>query len=292
MSDLDITSLEGVPVTHQRADVGHGVTLHYVEAGEGPLVLLLHGFPEFWYSFRQQIPALARAGFRVVAPDLRGYNRSDRPREVSAYTSEQLADDVAGLIRACGEESALVVGHDWGGGVAWAFAMAHPAMLRRLAILNCPHPARLLRGLASPVQLARSWYMFFFQIPRLPEALLAFDRVDRLLDSIRREARPGAFTDQDLALYREALLQPGALRAMINYYRAAARHRPKLRPVEAPVLVLWGDLDRHLGHALARPDARLVPDVRVVHIAGASHWVQHDAPDEVNERLIGFLREA
>jgi pimeloyl-ACP methyl ester carboxylesterase len=291
MSDLEITALEGVPLTHHRADVGRGVRLHHVEAGEGPLVVLLHGFPEFWYGFRRQIPALARAGFRVVVPDLRGYNRSDRPAGVEAYTGRELADDVAGLIRACGEERAAVVGHDWGAGVAWSFAMAHPGMLRRLAVLNGPHPQMMVRGLSDPGQLLRSWYMFFFQLPRLPELVLGRDGGRGLTGTFRREARPGSFTEADLELYCEAFTQPGALTAMVNYYRALARPRGRVRArrVEVPVLSLWGEEDRHLKRELARPTPDLVADLEVVYLPGASHWVQHDAPSEVNERLAGFL---
>ena len=293
MSDLEITSLQGCPIAHRYAEVSPGVRLHYVEAGEGPLVVLLHGFPEFWYGFRNQIPALAAAGFRVVAPDMRGYNHSSRPADVGAYTSKLLAADIAGLIRACGEERADVVGHDWGAGVAWSFAMAYPERLRRLAILNGPHPLGLMRAfVTSPRQLARSWYMAFFQLPVVPERVMARDDHAILLAAFRKEARPGAFTTTDLALYREAFAQPGALTAMVNYYRAMRHPSGMVRPakVEAPVLVLWGDRDQHLGRELAHPPERYVPRATVVHLPAASHWVQHDAADEVNERLTSFLR--
>src|SRR3954449_2631161 len=158
-----------------REAVVNGVRLHYVEAGAGPLVVLLHGFPEFWYSWRHQIPALAAAGFRVVAPDMRGYNRSDKPRGVRAYSGDALTGDVAKLIRACGAERAVVVGHDWGAAVAWQFAMAYPALLERLVIMNAPHPARFLRALRTWRQARKSWYMFFFQLPWLPESRFRAD---------------------------------------------------------------------------------------------------------------------
>jgi pimeloyl-ACP methyl ester carboxylesterase len=163
--------LRGVELAHRYADLGD-VRLHYVEAGEGPLVLLLHGFPQFWYQWRHQIPALVEAGFRVVAPDMRGYNLSDKPLGVQAYRVELLARDVERLILACGEWTADVVGHDWGAIAAWVVAMRHPDRVGKLAILNVPHPARFLDGLLSPMQLLRSSYVSFFQIPRLPEEVI------------------------------------------------------------------------------------------------------------------------
>src|SRR3954469_305232 len=226
-----------------------GVRLHYVEAGEGPLVVLLHGFPEFWWSWRRQIPALVAAGFRVVALDQRGYAQSDAPRDWRAYRIERLAADVAGLIEALGEERAFVVGHDWGAAVGWMVATLHPERVRRLAILNVPHPETMARTLRrSPRQLAHSWYMFFFQIPWLPEWLMRRGG-RRALGPPSRDARPGAFTAEDYARYEEALLGPGGLRGPINWYRAAVRRSPRagralLRPIAAPVLVIWGEQDR------------------------------------------------
>ena len=161
-------TLRGVELADRYADLGD-VRLHYVEAGEGPLVLLLHGFPQFWYQWRHQVPALVEAGFRVVAPDMRGYNLSDKPPGVRPYRLELLARDVKRLILACGEGKADVVGHDWGAIAAWIAAMRYPGRVGRLAILNVPHPARFPEGLLSPRQLLRSSYVFFFQIPRLPE---------------------------------------------------------------------------------------------------------------------------
>jgi pimeloyl-ACP methyl ester carboxylesterase len=280
-------------VTHRYADLAE-VRLHYVEAGAGPLVVLLHGFPDHWYGWRNQIPALAAAGFRVVAPDLRGYNLSDKPRDLRAYRAEALAGDVAGLIRAAGAERARVVGHDWGAGVAWLFAMAHPVSLERLAVLNGPHPARLQRALmSSPAQLARSWYMLFFQIPWLPEVVFrARDHAIVRWSLTTEPTRAGAFTKDDLDRHADALAQPGALTGMINYYRAAARPSlmPRLARIDAPVLSIWGDSDPHLARELAVPGEKWVPNVRVERIPGASHWVQHDAPERVNDLLIGFFR--
>jgi epoxide hydrolase 4 len=271
-----------------------GVRLHYVEAGAGPLVVLLHGFPEFWWSWRRQIPALVEAGFRVVAVDQRGYALSDRPTSWRDYRIERLAADIDGLIAALGEERAHVVGHDWGAAVAWTVASLHPERVERLAILNVPHPARMEQALrTSPRQLLHSWYMFFFQIPWLPERLMrAGGR--RTLENAYGDARPGAFTDADLDRYAQALLGPGGLKGPIDWYRAALRRSPRAtrrlyRPIPAPTLVIWGEQDRFLGAELAEPDPQLVPDVRVERLPNASHWVQHDEPEAVNRLLVDFL---
>ena len=194
-------TLRGVRLTHRHANLGD-VRLHYVEAGEGPLVLLLHGFPQFWYEWRHQIPALVEAGFRVVAPDMRGYNLSDKPPGVRAYRLELLARDVERLILACGERTASLVGHDWGAIVAWIAAMRHPERVDRLVILNVPHPARFLDGLLSPGQLLRSSYMFFFQIPRLPEAVIRAGDFALLRSVFRRDpVRRGAFSAEEIERY-------------------------------------------------------------------------------------------
>ncbi|WP_437729300.1 alpha/beta fold hydrolase [Sorangium sp. So ce861] len=274
-----------------------GVRLHYVEAGEGPLVVLLHGFPELWYSWRHQIPALVEAGYRVIAPDMRGYNLSDKPRGVGAYAIDELTADVAALIEASGaERAAAVVGHDWGGGVAWTFAMRYPALLERLVILNCPHPQKLLAGFRTARQLRKSWYMFFFQLPKVPELIAQRSDYALLREALMNDPqRPGAISDDDLARYVASWSQPGALTATINYYRAMFRpgslaglSRPTR--VDVPVLVIWGEHDRYLGAELAAPDPELVPNARVARIPDASHGVLYDRPERVNQLLIEFLR--
>jgi len=296
-------SREPTPVTdgleiegarHIRLDVGE-VKLHAVEAGRGPLVVLLHGFPEFWWSWRLQIPALAAAGFHVVAPDLRGYNLSDRPPHVSDYGPEHLAADVAGVIRAMGETKAHVVGHDWGGLVAWAFAMAYPEMLDRLAILNVPHPVRLERALlSSPRQIAKSWYIFGFQVPRLPERFLRSDDYANLRRTLRA-GRGHDVPEAEVQPYVDAARRAEGLRGGINYYRAVirgavSRTLPAPRVIEAPVLVIWGERDIFLGRELAEPPSRWVKNARVEYLANASHWVQLDEPERVNALLARFLR--
>jgi epoxide hydrolase 4 len=288
-------TLREVELAHRYAEIGD-VRLHYVEAGEGPLVLLLHGFPQFWYQWRHQIPALVEAGFRVVAPDMRGYNLSDKLPGVRAYRVELLARDVERLILACGERTATVVGHDWGAIVAWIAAMRHPERVQRLAILNVPHLARFLEGLLSPMQLLRSSYIFFFQIPRLPEKVIRAGDFALLRSVLGRDpVQSEAFAAEDIERYVEAMAQPGALTATLNYYRALLRKpgetRALLQRVEAPVLVIWGERDRFLSRRLAEPPHLWVPNlVRVKRLPDASHWVAEDRPLEVNTLLLDFLR--
>lgn len=271
--------------------------LHYVEAGdaEGPLVVLLHGFPQFHHMWRRQIPALVGAGFRVVAPDMRGYNLSDKPPRVNDYRVELLARDVERLILACGEESAIVVGHDWGAIVAWFVAMFHPERVEKLVVLNVPHPARFMGGLLVPEQLRKSWYVFALQAPGPVGRAIERAVFDRFLRDARRDpSRPGAFTNEDIRRYEETMARPGALTSASNYYRALLRRNPLktrklLRKIEAPVLVIWGQNDRYLSPNLAEPGPRWAPDCRVERLSNASHWVAEDRPDEVNALLLGFL---
>ena len=234
--------LLGGEVREGYAEVGDQ-RLHYVEAGDGPLIVLLHGFPEFWYGWRQQIQPLAAAGFRVVAPDMRGYNLSSKPDGVAAYDVGKLADDVRGLINERGAQSALLVGHDWGGTAAWATAMNHPEVVDKLAILNAAHPRKLLQGLHHPGQLRKSWYFFFFDLPDVPEAVVHANQW-HFFRHFLHDARP-AYTPQEMDRYIEAWSQPGAATGMINYYRSSVRTPPKraeatLRPIKAPTLVIWG----------------------------------------------------
>lgn len=286
--------MAGVELEHQRVHV-NGVDLHVVTAGEGPPVLLLHGFPENSYSWRKQLEPLVRAGFRVVVPDLRGYHESDKPAGVAAYHLDELVNDVVGLVRWTGAPRAHLVGHDWGGIIAWATAIRRPDVIDRLVVMNAPHPRVMLREARRPRQLAKSAYAFFFQLPALPERVISARRfllVRRLL--ARDPVHEGAFTSEDIERYVEALSRPGALTAALNYYRAlrdpeALRWLRRAGRVEAPTLVVWGMRDLALGPWLLDGLERWVPDLRVHRIEDASHWVQNDAPDEVNEALLGFL---
>lgn len=275
----------------QRVDVGE-VRLHVVTEGEGPPVLLLHGFPEHWYSWRHQMNALGAAGFQSIAPDLRGYDLSDKPRGVDAYRLERLETDVLGLLDALGHQSAHVVGHDWGGALAFSFAAHHPERVEKLVVMNAPHPRAMVRGLSRPSQLLRSWYMFFFQLPWLPERRV-------LAPGFIRQAMRGMavhkerFPDAELAKFEEAIARPGAATAALNWYRAAFRNLrgPPLPRITRPTLVLWGEQDRALGPELLEGMDRYFTDLRIERIPDASHWVQQDAPEKVNRALLAFLRE-
>ncbi|HKR60119.1 MAG TPA: alpha/beta hydrolase, partial [Pyrinomonadaceae bacterium] len=205
-------------ITHSFANV-NGIRLHYAEAGKGNLVIFLHGFPEFWYSWRHQLKALA-PHFHVVAPDLRGYNLSDKPTKVEDYRLEVIVEDVICLIDHFGARQAAIVGHDWGAGVSWALAQKYPERVSKLVVLQVP-PAAVWRANMSLKQLSRSWYMFLFQLPRVPEWLIGrndFGGLDRVFKD--QVARPDTFSDADVAAYKEALRKSGALTAALNYYRA------------------------------------------------------------------------
>lgn len=273
----------------------NGIHLNVVQDGpeDGPLVLLLHGFPEFWYSWRRQIPFLAARGFRVWAPDLRGYNESDRPKDVSAYALAELARDVVGLIDASGRDKVHLVGHDWGGGLAWWIGIHHPERLHRLVVMNAPHPGVFEQHLRSSAsQLRKSWYMFFFQLPLLPEWWFLRGGDRESVAATFQSSRPGAFTEEDLDRYLEAWSKPGAPAAMIHWYRASFRRRPELprnARVKVPTLLIWGVDDIALERELAQPSIDRCDDGRLVVIEEATHWVHHDAPERVNAALAEFL---
>jgi epoxide hydrolase 4 len=281
-------------VHYERIDVG-GLTLRVAQAGppDGPLVVLLHGFPESSFGWRQQVPALAAAGFRVWAPDGRGYAGSDAPPGIDAYAMPRLVDDVVDLIDAAGRDRAHVVGHDWGGVVAWKVAEGHPERVERLCVLNAPHPRvhqTLLRR--RPRQTLKSLYMLFFQFPLLPEALLGARDHRALANAMRRSSRPGTFDEAELEAHRREWRRPGALRSMLDWYRAAVRHggRPNGTPrIRVPTLVLWGERDAFLEAEGADASAALCDDARVERFPDATHWLHHEEPARVNAALIGFL---
>ncbi|HEV8578925.1 MAG TPA: alpha/beta hydrolase [Thermoanaerobaculia bacterium] len=273
----------------------NGIRLHAVEAGPegGPLLVLLHGFPELWYGWRKQIEPLAAAGFHVVAPDQRGYNLSDKPRRVSAYNLDTLALDILGLIDAAGAEKAWVAAHDWGGIVGWWLGIKHPERLQRLALLNTPHPKAMRRALLkSPRQWKKSLYLFYFQLPWLPERTFRRDDFVYATKLLRATSRPGTFSDADLQVYYQAWSQPGAVRSTIHWYRAALRTRPRWPAsprVRVPTLLLWGAKDRALARELAQASIDFCDDGRLEIFAEATHWVQHEEAERVNARLLEFF---
>jgi epoxide hydrolase 4 len=283
---------------HQFVETNN-IRLHCVTQGEGELVVLLHGFPEFWYSWRHQIPVLARH-FKVVVPDLRGYNYSDKPQ--SGYDLDTLTRDVMGLIKSLGYTKAHLVGHDWGGAIAWHFAQRFPQMLDRLAILNAPHPQQMLKELGTNLdQLRRSWYLFAFQVPGIPEWLIQNNIKDFVLNVFRGQAvRKAAFSAEDNQIYQEALAKPGVVAAALNYYRQMFQPQQLLNPgnwwnssplVKSPTLVLWGQEDSMLSPTLTAEMAKLVEGpFQLKLIPQCGHWIQQEVPQTVNRELVSFFR--
>lgn len=273
----------------------NGVYLHVASAGDAaaPPVILLHGFPEFWYGWRHQIPALAAAGCRVLAPDQRGYNLSEKPDGLSAYTLDTLAADVLGLIDATGRDSIVLIGHDWGAAVAWWTALKYPERVEKLVILNVPHPAVMIDMLSkSRRQMLKSWYIGYFQIPRLPEWLLGLANGYGLANMMFAASGPRALNDADIARYQAAWAQPGALTAMLNWYRSLVQLRPVMPAdlrIRVPTRILWGEKDIALVPELADASAALCDDVSIVRFPNASHFVQHDEPAAVNAAILEFL---
>ena len=271
------------------------IRLHVVQAGpqSGTPVVLLHGFPEFWYCWRLQIPALVEAGCRVIIPDQRGYNLSDKPMGVKAFSMDELVNDVIGLIDALGYEKVNLVGHDWGAAVAWVLANQHPERLHRLGILNVPHPEVMKRFLKRDLeQLRRSWYIFFFQLPWLPEAGMRADNWRGAVRALRGSGLIHTFTNEDIEKYKEAWSQPDAMTAMLNWYRAAARYQqpgmkdPKIR---VPTLMIWGMKDVALSHRMARPSMDYCDEGNLIFFPEATHWVQLDEAESVNHYMVDFL---
>ncbi|MBF2004979.1 alpha/beta fold hydrolase [Chlorogloeopsis fritschii PCC 9212] len=272
--------------------ITNGVKLHYVTQGEGPLMLMLHGFPEFWYSWRHQIPEFAKY-FKVVAVDLRGYNDSDKPKEQSAYVMDEFIKDVKGLIKGLGYEKCVLVGHDWGGAIAWCFTYAHPEMVEKLIVLNIPHPAKFSEGLRTPQQLLKSSYMFLFQLPWLPEVLIQSADYQAIETALKGMAvNKSTFTQADIDAYKDAAAKRGALTAMLNYYRNIFQQRllnPSWGVLEVPTLMIWGEKDTALGKELSYGTEAYVRDLQIRYIPNCSHWVQQEKPELVNEYMREFL---
>ncbi|TVT28244.1 alpha/beta hydrolase [Salinicoccus cyprini] len=272
----------------------NGIQLHVAVSGpeDGELVVLLHGFPEFWFSWRKQIRVLAGAGYRVVAPDQRGYNKSDKPEGKNAYSINKLEQDIAGLIEYYGYDNAAVIGHDWGGGVAWQLAGTHPEKVNRLVVLNMPHPAAFPKVLAkTPSQGLRSSYMLFFQIPMLPEKIMSSKDYAYMAQALVQTSRKGTFTEDDLDAYRIAWARPRALTSMLNWYRALPanmKHIPK-HTIEMPVKIIWGTGDQFLSKKLAEESLKYASSSSVEWVEEGTHWVHQEQPEYVNEQILQFL---
>ncbi len=258
------------------------------------LVVLLHGFPENWGTWRRTIAPLVEAGYRVIVPDQRGYNLSDKPDGVHNYRLDALASDVRELIRSYEREQAVVVGHDWGGVVAWRLAMDYPDMVEKLVVLNAPHPATYLREIReNPAQQQKSWYVGFFQIPWLPELLIGQSPMSSANLFFRKGAvNQEAYSSYDLHGLAVSMSQPGALTAMLNWYRASFRDRSALhaKKIDAPTLLIWAEDDVALGKSLTYGLDQWVTQLQIHYVANCGHWVQNEAPDEVNAQLLEFLK--
>jgi len=291
----DVCRAIGAVSTFVHLDVPDAVRLHVVVAGphDGPLAVLLHGFPECWHAWRHQIPLLASLGYRVVAPDQRGYGLSDKPPGIDRYAFDVLVEDVCALVRAFGRDSAIVVGHDWGGAVAWKVAMDRPNIVQRLVIMNAPHPVAFARALKHDLpQVLRIWYMVFFQLPLLPEAFIGYSpRFSAKFYFHDNAFQKSAFTDDDLAFLASNFAQDGALTTMVDWYRAAV-WCPPAKPtsvIDAPTLMLWAEDDVALGVGLTKGLEPWVPKLKLQLVAECGHWVQNEQPDVVNDAMRTFL---
>jgi epoxide hydrolase 4 len=272
----------------------NGINLHYVSQGQGKLMLMLHGFPEFWYSWRYQIAEFS-PDYHVVAIDLRGYNDSDKPQALSAYKMSELVADVKGVINGLGYEDCILVAHDWGGAIAWNFAYDYPEMVEKLIVMNFPHPTKFMAGLKTWSQLQKSWYIFWFQLPWLPELMFQTNNYQAIASVFMDMAiNKSAFTPENLSAYQNAAAKPGALTAMINYYRAnfnislgnIARNYGILN---LPTLMIWGEEDTALGKELTYGTDACVSDLELKYIHNCSHWVQQEQPELVNQYMRDFL---
>jgi len=273
----------------------NGIQLHVVLAGpaDGEPVLLLHGFPEYWGGWQRQIPALAEAGYRVIVPDQRGYGQSETPRPVQAYALPELGKDVIGLLDHFGIDKINLVGHDWGAVVAWSVALTFPERIKKLGILNVPHPLAMRDFLKkSPKQLLKSWYIGFFQLPGLADWLLKRDHFALAVRLLLGSGQKGTFSRPELEEYKKAWAASGGLTGMINWYRALLRYPPPAPAdvrIHPPTLILWGKNDIALSHEMAELSLQLCDQGRLVYFERATHWVQHDEAAAVNAHLLEFF---
>lgn len=286
------------PLTYEMIDVGDGVELEVSvtnRGGERGLALLLHGFPELAFSWRFQIDRLAAMGFEVWAPNTRGYGNSSKPGKVADYAMDLLLEDIATLIDRSGRHRVILIGHDWGAAEAWMFAARKVRPLERLVIMNVPHPECLQRELRTFRQLRKSWYIFFFQLPWLPEKLLTARRAKGVADAFTGMAVDTTrFPDEVTDEFRRAALRPGAMRSMINYYRAAMRglrraRKETIADIDTPTLMIWGLEDTALSKETTDGTDAYVSDLTLRFLPDVSHWVQQEAPEIVNTMLAAWL---
>ena len=275
----------------------NGITLNVMEDGpvDAPVILFLHGFPEFSYGWRKQIAYFAEKGFHVVAPDQRGYNLSSKPVGIKNYALSELMKDMVGLIEALTshslEKKVTLVGHDWGAAVAWSLATFYPQLFSKVVIINVPHPVVMMKEMNFR-QLLRSWYMLFFQLPLIPEFFLGRRRFNALASSLQKTSIPATFSDEEIEQYRVAWGQPGTLTAMINWYRALRCKDKKSHAqsqIELPLLILWGKKDQFLGSYLAEASLTKCKDGKIIYFEDATHWVHLEKAAEVNLAILNFI---
>jgi pimeloyl-ACP methyl ester carboxylesterase len=275
-----------------------GIKLHLVQKGDpkAPTILFLHGFPEFWYGWRHQLDFFVAQGFHVVAPDQRGYNKSDKPSAVKDYHIDLLAHDVIHLVQMLRKKKVYLVGHDWGAVVAWHLAIVYPQYFIKIGILNVPHPVVFLKNIKRNFnQLLKSWYMLFFQIPWLPEAGARLTKYYFFKQGMKNTANVGTFDEADIAQYQQAWAHENSLKYMIHWYRAAFRYPFNYKaywdtPIKVPIQIIWGAKDAFLEYQLAEESLKHCENANLHPIPHATHWVALDAPDEVNKTLLTFFK--
>lgn len=281
---------------HTYLQINDQIRLHIVLAGppDGKPVLLLHGFPEFWYGWRAQIMALAAKGCRVIVPDQRGYNLSSAPKDIRSYGLEHLSQDVIAILNHYEIEKVFLAGHDWGAAVAWTVASRFPERIEKMVILNVPHPTVMMKYISkSPRQMLKSWYIGFFQIPGLADWLMSRNNFAGIIRMLKASGKPSTFSAKDLDEYRKAYANSGGLTGMINWYRALIRFRPSMPRnvrLQMPVLILWGKNDLALSYEMAETSLAYCEDGRLVAFNEATHWVQHDEAEAVTQKIIAFLK--
>ena len=274
----------------------NGIKIHLMEAGpqDGPMIMFLHGFPEFWYAWRKQIGYFADKGYLVVAPDQRGYNLSDKPEGIASYKADELAKDAVGIIDFYGRDQIYLVGHDWGASVSWWIALKYPERIKRLVIMNIPHPKVMNANLlTNPKQMQNSWYMFFFQLPNAPEKLGSANNFEWPVSVLAETSKPDTFKPEELEEYRKAYAQPGAFSAMVNWYRAMLQCRnqpPDSFRITMPLLILWGVDDVNILQEQAEQSLEYCDQASLVKL-DCTHWIQHEEPDRVNQMIGEFITQ-